>query len=268
MNTVVILDPLDLGLAASLVLVDIGLSIGLKLGLHRSFAIAAIRMTAQLAAVGFILRFVFHLANPAGTVAVVIVMALIAAREVAVRPKQRFQGAAGYIIGLLSVTVPTILTVALALATAIRPSPWFDPRYLVPLAGIVLGNVLNAASLTLDGVLGGAERERESIEARLAVGTSYRVAIGPTLREAMRRGLVPIINQMSAAGVVTLPGIMTGQIIAGMDPIEAAKYQILLMFLLSGGSGIGVLLSGYLAARSLSDERDRLRLDRLRIRRA
>lgn len=113
----------------------------------------------------------------------------------------------------------------------------------MPLAGIILGNVRNAAPLTLDGVLGGAERERESIEARLALGTTYWVAIGPTLREAMRRGLVPIIDQMSAAGVVTLPGIMTGQIIAGMDPIEAAKYQILLMFLLSDGSGIGVLLS-------------------------
>ena len=153
--------------------------------------------------------------------------------------------------------------VALALATAIRPSPWFNPRNLVPLAGIILGNVRKAAPLTLDGVLGGAERERESIEARLALGTTYWVAIGPTLREAMRRGLVPIIDQMSAAGVVTLPGIMTGQIIAGMDPIEAAKYQILLMFLLSDDSGICVLLSGYLAARGLSDKRERLRLDRL-----
>ena len=264
MNSAVVLDPLDLGLAASLVLIDIGLSISLKLGLHRTFAIAAVRMTAQLAAVGFVLRFVFRLANPAATLAVVLIMALIAAREVAARPKQRFQSVGSYTIGLLSVTIPTILTVALALVTAIRPSPWFEPRYLVPLAGIILGNVLNAASLTLDGVLAGAERERESIEARLALGTSYWVAIGPTLREAMRRGLVPIINQMSAAGVVTLPGIMTGQIIAGMDPIEAAKYQILLMFLLSGGSGIGVLISGYLAARGLSDDRERLRLDRLR----
>ncbi|GAC1582379.1 MAG: iron export ABC transporter permease subunit FetB [Sphingomicrobium sp.] len=263
MTNVITLDPLDLALAASLVLVDVGLSIALKLGLHRSFAIAAVRMTVQLAAIGFVLRFIFQLANPAATLGVVLVMALIAAREVAVRPKQRLQGFGSYIVAVLSVAVPTILTVALALATAIRPSPWFDPRYLVPLAGIVLGNVLNASSITLDGVLGGAEREREAIEARLALGTSYWVAIGPTLREAMRRGLVPVINQMSAAGLVTLPGIMTGQIIAGMDPIEAAKYQILLMFLLSGGSGIAVVACGYLAARRLTDDRERLRLDRL-----
>lgn len=264
MTSAVSLDPTDLALAASLVLVDIGLSIGLKLRLHRSFATAAVRMTVQLAAIGFILRFIFRISNPAATVAVVLVMGLIAAREVAVRPKQQFQGTSSYVIAMLAVTLPTALTVALALATAIRPKPWFDPRYLVPLAGIIFGNVLNAASLTLDGILSGAERERQTIEARLALGATFWVSIGPTLRDSMRRGLVPIVNQMSAAGVVTLPGIMTGQIIAGMDPIEAAKYQILLMFLLSGGSGIAVLACGYLAARKLTDDRQRLRLDRLR----
>lgn len=264
MTNVITLEPLDLALAGSLVLADIALSFRLKLGLHRGFAIAAIRMTIQLAAIGFVLRFIFHLANAGATLGVVLVMALIAAREVAVRPKQRLHGLGSYIVAVLSVIAPTILTVALALATAIRPSPWFDPRYLVPLAGIVLGNVLNAASITLDGVLTGAQREREAIEARLALGTGYWIAIGPTLRDAMRRGLVPVINQMSAAGLITLPGIMTGQIIAGMDPIEAAKYQILLMFLLSGGSGVAVVMCGYLAAMRLTDERQRLRLDRLR----
>jgi ABC-type iron transport system FetAB permease component len=105
-SAVITLDPLDLALASSLVLVDIGLSMGLKLGLHRGFAIAAVRMTAQLAAVGFILRFIFHLGNPAATLGVVVVMALIAAREVAVRPKQRFQDFGSYTVALLSVTVP------------------------------------------------------------------------------------------------------------------------------------------------------------------
>ena len=76
--------------------------------------------------------------------------------------------------------------------------------------------------------------------------------------------MLPIINQMSAAGVVTLPGIMTGQILAGMDPVEAVKYQILLMFLLSGGSGLAAVSIAYLAAWRLTDSRQRLRLDRLR----
>jgi putative ABC transport system permease protein len=83
------------------------------------------------------------------------------------------------------------------------------------------------------------------------------------VREAIRRGLLPIINQMSAAGIVTLPGIMTGQILAGLDPLEAVKYQILLMFLLSGGSGLSALVVSYLAAWRLTDQRQRLRLNRL-----
>jgi putative ABC transport system permease protein len=101
----------------------------------------------------------------------------------------------------------------------------------------VLGNVLNGGSLALDSLLGGVMRERSAIEAQLALGASFDQAMRGLIRGSVRRALLPIINQMSAAGVVTLPGIMTGQILAGMDPLEAAKYQILLIFLLSGGSG-------------------------------
>lgn len=110
---------------------------------------------------------------------------------------------------------------------------------------------LSPVSLALDGVLSGVRREKLAIEARLALGATPQQAFSTLLRESVRRGIVPSINQMSAAGIITLPGIMTGQIIAGMDPIDAAKYQILLMFLLCG------------AMRRLTDERGRLRLDRL-----
>ena len=109
--------------------------------------------------------------------------------------------------------------------------------YAVALSGITLGNVLNSASLSFDSLLGSVDRERAAIEARLCLGATYREAVAPLVRNAIRRALLPIVNQMSAAGIVTLPGIMTGQILAGLDALEAAKYQILLMFLLSGGSG-------------------------------
>ena len=128
----------------------------------------------------------------------------------------------------------------------------------------MLGSVLNSASLALDSLLGGVVRERAAIEARLALGASIRLAMAPLMRASIRRGLLPIVNQMSAAGIVTLPGIMTGQVLAGLDPLEAAKYQILLMFLLAGGSGLAAVAVVFLAARRLTDERQRLRLDRLR----
>ncbi len=127
----------------------------------------------------------------------------------------------------------------------------------------MLGSVLNGASLALDTLLDGVVRERSAIEARLALGGTIALAMRPLVRRAIRNALLPIINQMSAAGIVTLPGIMTGQILAGMDPMEAVKYQILLMFLLAGGSGLAAVTAVYLALRRLTDARQRLRLDRL-----
>ncbi|MGC1301550.1 MAG: iron export ABC transporter permease subunit FetB [Caulobacteraceae bacterium] len=262
--TAISLTPLDLAVAASLVVFDAVLSIVLALRLHRQLAIAAVRMVVQLVAIGYILKLVFALDSPAATLTVVLVMILIAAREVAARPERRFRDVSNLALGAGSVALATFVTVILALTTAIRPHPWFAPRYAIPLAGIILGNVLNAASLTLDSLLSSAAQDKASIEARLCLGEPYWRAVAKPLRAAIRRGLLPIINQMSAAGVVTLPGIMTGQILAGLDPMEAVKYQILLMFLLAGGGGLAAVSIAYLTAWRLTDPRQRLRLDRLR----
>jgi putative ABC transport system permease protein len=260
---VISLQPTDLVIASSLVALDAGVSVALRLQLHRQLLWAAARMVIQLVAVGFILRFIFALANPLATLVVVIVMGAIAAREIAARPVRKFRGFAGLAISGATVGLATLITAILALTTAIRPHPWYDPRYAVSLVGIILGSVLNSGSLALDGIVGGVWRERPAIEAQLGLGVPWRAATLPLLREALRRGLLPIINQMSAAGLITLPGIMTGQIIAGMDPLEAVKYQILLMFLLAGASGLAVLVVAELALQRLSDARQRLRTDRL-----
>jgi putative ABC transport system permease protein len=259
----ILLTPFDISIAASLIILDAALSIWLKLRLHRQIGFAAARMVVQLVAVGYVLRFIFTLNNPAATLLLVLVMVLVAAREVAARPERRFRDHSNIVIGFVSVGFATFVTSILALTTAIRPQPWYDPHYAIPLVGIVLGSVLNGASLALDSLLGGVVRERGAIEAQLALGASFYQAMRGLIRESVRRALVPIINQMSAAGVVTLPGIMTGQILAGLDPLEAAKYQILLMFLLSGGSGLAAVAVVYLAAMRLTDERQRLRIDRL-----
>jgi putative ABC transport system permease protein len=257
------LGPTDLLAAALLILLDAALSLALRLGVHRQILVAALRMVVQLTIVGLVLRQVFAASSPAATAAVVLFMAGAAAREVATRPRQRLKRQMNYRISAAVVSCAGFATVLLALVTAVRPTPWYEPRYAIPLTGIVLGSVLNAASLALDGVLDGIVRERARIEARLALGTPLREAIGPLLRSAIRRGMIPVANQMSAAGIITLPGIMTGQLLAGMDPMEAVKYQILLMFLLAGASGLASSGAALLAVRALSDERQRLRLDRL-----
>jgi putative ABC transport system permease protein len=261
--TPILLTPGDIAIGAVLIVLDGVLSIVLGLGLHRQLGVAAARMVVQLVLIGFILRAVFAIASPVVTLAVVLAMVAIAGREVATRPEQRLKRFGNYTIGATAVSIATALTSVLALTTAIRPSPWYDAHYAIPLAGIILGNVLNGGSLALDSMLGGVVRERAAIEARLALGETFRRAIGGLVRQSVRRALLPIINQMSAAGIITLPGIMTGQILAGMDPLEAAKYQILLMFLLSGGSALAAGVAAWLVAARLTDPRQRLRLDRL-----
>lgn len=256
------LDALDLSAAAALIVLDAGLSIALRLGVHRQVIVAAVRMTIQLLLVGLVLRVLFASASVAGTALAVMLMIAAAAREVAVRPKERLAHGGNYRISAVMVGCASVATVLLALLTAVRPSPWYDARYAIPLLGIVLGSVLNAASITLDSMLSNAREARAAIEARLALGCSFRTAVGSMMRQAIRRGMIPIVNQMSAAGIITLPGTMTGQLLAGMDPMEAVKYQILLMFLLAGASGLAAVGTALLAVRAITDERDRLRLDR------
>jgi putative ABC transport system permease protein len=261
--TPILLTPGDLALAGLLILVDGALSLALGLRLHRQIAVAAIRLVVQLLLVGYVLRAVFASASPSLTLFIVLLMTAVAAREVAARTERRLARFGNYVIASAVVSATTAVTVALALTTAIQPRPWWNPHYAIPLAGIILGSVLNTGSLSLDGMLEGVTRERVAIEAQLALGATYRDAMRPLIRNAARRGLVPIINQMSAAGIITLPGIMTGQILAGMDPLEAVKYQILLMFLLAGSSGLTAVGIAFLAAWRMTDPRQRLRLDRL-----
>ena len=264
--TPILLTPADLILSAALVVLDAALSVVLQLGLHRQLGIAAARMVVQLLLVGLVLRAVFALAHPAVTLLLVVVMLMAAAREVATRPQRRLPGLGNLLVGGLAVGAATVLTALLALATAIRPEPWYDPRYAVPLAGIAMGNAMTTASLVLDVMLDGMAAEARAIEARLALGATFREATRALVRTAIRRGLLPIVNTMSAAGIVILPGIMTGQILAGMDPLEAVKYQILLMFLLAGGSGMAAVITAFAAQAQLTDGRQRLRLDHLRAR--
>lgn len=260
----ILLTPADLIIAASLVLLDAAASIILGLRLHRQLLIAATRCTIQLLLVGYLLKLVFSIDTPLLTLGLILVMVAIAGREVAARPEKKLARYGNQIAGLSAVALAVFVTATFALATALRPHPWYAARYAIPLAGIMLGNALNAASLSLDALLSGVMRERAAIEAQLALGARFTDAIRPLIREAVRRGILPIINVMSAAGVVTLPGIMTGQILAGLSPIEAVKYQILLMFLLAGATGIAAVGAAWFASWRLTDERDRLRLDQLR----
>lgn len=257
------LHALDLAIAAVLIVLDAAISITLGLRLHWRIFLSALRMVVQLLLVGFVLRIVFAFVSPTAMIAIAMLMIAAAVREAASRPAHALRGCANYRIGAAVIGLSSITTVLLALLTAIRPSPWYDPRYALPILGIVLGSVLNSASLALDTFFGAAVQRRAEIEAQLALGSTWREALAQPIRDAVRRGMIPITNQMAAAGIITLPGTMTGQILAGMDPLDASKYQILLLFLLAGAGGLAAVGAVYLASWSVTDRRHRLRVERV-----
>lgn len=258
------LDYFDLALASLLVLLNGALSLAFRLRLEWPLAIAATRMTVQLLLVGLVLHLLFAVSSPWFTLGIALLMTGFAGREVFARQARRFRGGWSYGLGTGTLMVAAMLVTMLGLATAVRPDPWYDPRFAIPLLGMVLGNTMNGVSLGLDQLTTRAVEQRVAVEARLALGARGFEAMSVITRPALRAGMMPVINSMSATGLVSLPGMMTGQILAGVEPAQAVKYQVLVMFLIAGATGCGTLGAVMLGAWRLTDSRQRLRLDRLR----
>ena len=257
------LDYYDIGLAALLLGINAALSIVYKLGVAKRLLIAATRMVVQLSLVGLVLHALLETVSPWLTLLIALIMIAFAGRESMARQDRRFAGLWGYGLGTGSMFAAAGIVTLFALATQFHATPWYDPRYAIPVLGMILGNTMTGVSLGLDRLLSEAANGRNAIEARLALGHLFRDAIQVQRLSAMRAGLIPTVNGMAAAGLVSLPGMMTGQILAGVEPIEAVKYQLLIMFLIAGGTALGVFASVSFGVTRLTDGRQRLRLDRL-----
>jgi putative ABC transport system permease protein len=261
---VIPLKPLDLTLAASLVAALAVLSLKMRLGLARQIVVAAIRTTVQLLLIGFVLKTIFEHVHIGWLTVIALIMLLAAGREVVGRQQRRFIGWWGYGVGSLSMFVSSFSITLFSLIVIIGVPRWYDPQYAIPLLGMLLGNTMTGIALSLDRLTQTSWQQRLVIEARLMLGQEWKEAIGDIRRESIRSGLIPIINAMAVAGLVSLPGMMTGQILAGSPPLEAVKYQILIMFLIASGTGFGTMAAVWIGSRRLFDDRQRLRLDRLK----
>ncbi len=261
---VIPLSLIDLSVAAGLVVALAGLSLVMQLGLGKRILIAALRTTVQLLLIGLVLKVLFDRAHPVWVLLLATVMLSVAGYEVMARQKRRFGGWWGYGLGTLSMFVSSFTIALFVLIAVINVEPWYKPQYAIPLLGMLLGNTMTGVALSLDRLTSGAHERRGIIEAQLMLGYEWRPAIAGIVRESVRVGLMPMINSMAAAGIVSLPGMMTGQILGGSPPMEAVKYQILIMFMIASGTGFASMAATWLGARHLFDERQRLRLDRLK----
>lgn len=263
----ILLTPLDLAIASALLLVAGGLSFAHGLKLEAGLGLAAVRMVVQLALVALVLKFLLETTSALWTALAAAVMIGAAGLEAVSR--QSGGAAAGRLrwplAGLATATllVVGLVSTAYVIGAVIRPMPVLSPRYVLPILGMVLGNALTAVSLVMAEMVQRAEREKARIEARLALGATIGDAMAEVTRGAMRTGLVPIVNAMAATGLVTIPGMMSGQVLAGVDPIEAAKYQIVVMVTLAGATALAAMGAAYGCRMLLTDGRHRLRLDRL-----
>ncbi len=193
----------------------------------------SLRMLIQLLLIGYVLVYIFETDQPVIIIAVLVIM-LTVASWIAIRPFQKKQPHA-YLNSLAAISVGGILTLALVSQVVVGVEPWFSPRYVVPLAGMIFAGSMNAVSLA-----------GERLQSELDRGTPYVEA----RRISLQASLIPITNSLFAVGLVALPGMMTGQILSGVSPLVAAKYQIVVMTMLFGTSGISAALYLVLANRS------------------
>ncbi len=188
------------------------------------------RTILQLIMVGYFLAVVFSLDNPIAVLLVLVMMLTVAALVTKNRIAPRNRKLLGWL--WLSLGGSTLLSLGYALVVIIQPPVWYSPQYLIPLAGMVLGNTMNSASLAGERLASAIQHNPQEIETHLCLGATPLQAITPYRREAIRASLIPTINMMMVVGVVSLPGMFTGQVLAGGDPLNAAVYQILLIFLI------------------------------------
>lgn len=222
----------DLGLAAALVLVAIALSWWQRLGLARGFAIGALRATVQLVLVGYVLTYLFATRRWYLVVLALLVM-LFAATKTAT-DRQRAARRTLFPIAGTAMLLGAGATLLYVDHIVLRVRPWYDPQYVIPLFGMIVGNAMNGAALAAERLASEMESRRGEVEAYLALGASPAVASAEPVRRALIAALIPAVNGLMIVGLVSLPGMMTGQILAGSSPLTAVRYQIVVAFMLAG----------------------------------
>jgi len=251
------------------VLISLGLMlivaiIGLinKLGITRSVIIGTIRSFAQLTIMGYILGWIFDMQRWYFTVLMLIIMIAFATydsyKRIDFRPGKTF------FCCLSAMLVGNALPLAFMFYMVLQITPWYDPQYVIPISAMVISNTMTAISICLNTFGSELRLRRYEVEAKLSLGASKSLALEAIRKSAMKAGLIPTINALMVLGIVKLPGMMTGQILGGVAPIESVKYQLLIMYMISSAAAISLFLLVYLVERGVFNHRDQIRYELLK----
>jgi len=230
---------LSLALTFSLVLISMALSYKEKLGLEKDMLIGSARAVIQLTVIGFLLKFVFHLDNIWFTSLILLLMVYNASTVAAKRGTGIEDSLPIAFVAILSGLVVTLGSLVTFGAITYQPSQ------VIPVSGMVVGNSMVATSLLFKSLLSNFQAKREEVEVKLCLGASPKEASLHLLRDSIKTAMLPTFDSMKTLGIVQLPGMMTGLILAGVAPESAIKYQIMVAFMLAGAVTISSFVASY-----------------------
>jgi putative ABC transport system permease protein len=211
-----------------------------KLGQVRPMIVATARLVLQMLLLAVVLRAIVEANHPIVVLAIALVMLATAAHTVGARQKRSRWQIRLEAFGAMAIGASLVMAVSIRLA--LRIEPWYDPLTVIPMLGMILGNSVTAVALAAERFESDLRADRDLVELRLSLGATARQAATPALRSSVSAGLSPIINNMMIAGIVAIPGMTTGQLLAGADVVEAVRYQILLYLGIAATVALSVLI--------------------------
>ena len=231
--------------ASALMLVAGLVSWKLELGQTRRIAVSSVRCFVQLLAAGFLLTYLFEF-QTWWLVLLVLAAMVIAATQIATsRVKSRIPGLWADVF--LSIIVSSMVIAFIVVEGIIHADPWYNARQVIPIVGMIMGNAMAAVAVAIDRLFADMDARAPEMFSLVALGATPHEAAAPSLKAAIGAGMTPVLANMSAAGIVTFPGMMTGQLLAGADPLAAAKYQIVVLLMISAATTLSVVIICFLA---------------------
>lgn len=224
---------------------------------EKEILISTVRMTLQLILTGYILVYVFDNINPIYTIIIIIIMEIFAIYNIFKRTKTNLSNSLKKIIAI-SMVLGTLTSLIYFLLVVVRISPWYDPRYFIPIAGMIIGNSMTGISLGVNRLVDGMNNQSHLVESALMLGATPKMAAKEIVDNAFDSAILPTINSMVGMGIVFLPGMMTGQILSGTSPVTAIEYQIAIMLGILGSVALTVILFVQLGYRTFFNSQQQL----------
>lgn len=245
---------ISLFIASTLVIIPIFISYKEKLGLEKEIVVSILRAIVQLIIVGYILDVIFGLKNPICTLILILIMIVNAA----VNTKKRGRGINKvFTISFVSILIGASVTLSILVISGVIK---FSPNEIIPIAGMIISNSMIAIGLSYTNLNNSFKNKREEVEVKLSLGADVKEASKSILRDSVKVAIIPTIDSAKTLGIVSLPGMMTGLILAGVSPLTAIKFQIMVTFMLLSASAVSTIIATYLCYKDFFNERKQLKI--------